>query len=116
MTDAEKSIRDSLLTTLEFLASEDQQLDFASKIHYEAYQDEFTCWWLDDFFPNAPEAHSMFSGRELEALRAFSSILERSTQPLEGCRLSIEALQSTNQWKSVVAGAKDAVAKLRNAA
>lgn len=116
MNEAERSIRDSLIHTLRFLASEVQQAEFAAKVHYDVYQDEFACWWFDTFYPDEPEATAMFSDAELKTLRDFSSIFGHATNELKNLPMSIQALQATRQWASVVAGALEATAKLQGAA
>jgi hypothetical protein len=116
MTETEQSIRESLLNTLAFLASESQQSDFAAKVDYKVYQDEFACWWFDTFYPDDPGAKAMFSESELEALRFFSNIFDKATRALQNRPLSIQDLQSTDEWRQVVVSAKHAKTEVQGAA
>jgi len=50
----DSSIRENLLTTLGFFASEAEQRDFANKVHYDSYQDEFDAGGLMNSFQTTP--------------------------------------------------------------
>ena len=115
MTEAEASIRESLLNTLSFLASKTQQREFASKVFYASYQDEFACWWFDTFHPNEPNAPRMFNEAQLTILRSFSAIFDRAIVKLGDCERTIEQLLQEPEWQSVVTSAGEASAQLASA-
>ena len=73
MNTPEDDIKESILRTLSFLASKDQQRKFAEKVYYDVYQDEFACWWFDTFFP---EEH-IFSKDKKAILSDFSKKFDR---------------------------------------
>lgn len=106
MTETEANIRESLLTTLSFLASETQQREFAAKVYYATYHDEFACWWFDTFYPEEPSALQMFSPSQLAALKAFSGTFEKNLDALGDEPLKIDQLQAKSEWKTVVASAQ----------
>ena len=113
MNKTELNIRQSLLSTLTFLASEYQQLDFAAQVQYASYQGEFSCWWFDTFFPEEPEATRMFSSRQLSILTGFSEHFNRSLAELPSAPFSIQQLLATPQWKSVIAKAQEAMREVQ---
>lgn len=114
MDEAEANIRESLLDTLSFLASETEQLQFATKVFYKAYQDEFACWWFDTFYPEEPSALRMFTRDQLATLVSFSECFDRELKVIGDERLTIEQLQDKPAWQAVVAKAKEALSKLQN--
>ncbi|MFC3717303.1 hypothetical protein ACFONC_14220 [Luteimonas soli] len=93
------SIRSSLLETLEFLASTEKQRRFARETYYRSYQDEFACWWLDEYHPEEAVASGMFTPEQAEILDAFSTCLDANTEQLGDQPLTIEQLQATLQWQ-----------------
>jgi hypothetical protein len=115
MTETQQNIRDSLLTTLAFLASESQQKEFAAKVHYDSYEDEFACWWFDTFFPDEPDALEMFTSKQLAALEAFSSAFDECLREV-GCEArTIEQLQARIEWRFFTAVAEETLAKVGDA-
>ena len=112
MTEAEASIRESLLSTLSFLASASEQRDFAAKVTYSVYQDEFACWWFDTFYPEDSSIRHIFSPDQLRILVTFSKTLEQALMPLEEKQLTIHQLQATDEWQTIVASANEARSKL----
>ena len=116
MTEAETNIRQSLLDTLLFLASEEAQREFSKKRHYAAYQGEFACWWFDTFFPDEPDALRMFSGSELAILQEFSASFDQTLTAIGMSPLSIEELLAKVEWKTMVAEARKACIQLPIAA
>ncbi len=115
MTEAQEEIRASLLTTLGFLASEKQQREFAGKVTYGSYQDEFACWWFDTFFPDEPEALEMFNLKQLNALRHFSAAFDRCVQAIGGDALPIESLLASAEWQTVVSKAQQTLVEVDDA-
>ena len=115
MTESETKIRESLLDALSFLASVTEQLEFATKVSYAAYQDEFAHWWFDTFFPEDPKARNMFNPTQLEILMAFSKTFEQC-DTLDGKHLTIQQLQATTEWQKVIVSAQVALSKLEIAA
>ncbi len=113
MTESETSIRESLLSTLSFLASETKQQEFASKVFYQDYLGEFACWWFDTFYPDEPSTATMFEPNHVTALLSFSNEFERSIDALDSDGLTMPQLQSTVEWQNVVQAAKDAIASLK---
>jgi hypothetical protein len=110
VNEAEANIRESLLNTLSFLASEAQQREFAAEVFYASYQDEFACWWFDTFYPDEPSALAMFNSRQLSALTAFSQVFDRNLETIGDEVLTIDQLQSKPEWQAVVASAKETCA------
>ena len=108
VTETEVNIRESLLSTLSFLASPTQQAAFAAKVPYASYEGEFACWWFDTFFPEAPNARAMFTAEQLAELVAFSELFNHSLKVLLAETRSFEALQTHSEWKAVVAAAQRA--------
>jgi hypothetical protein len=115
MTEAEASIRESLLNTLSFLASETQQREFAAKVFYASYQDEFACWWFDTFYPDEPSALHMFIETQLAILRSFSEVFDRNLTQLGDGELPVEQLLQKSEWQAVVASARTTSAQLASA-
>ena len=113
MTESESSIRESLLSTLSFLASEHEQLEFAAKVFYKDYLGEFACWWFDDFYPDEPSTAVMFEPNQVTALRSFSEEFERSITSIDSDGLTMQQLQSTVEWQNVVKAAEDAISSLK---
>jgi len=114
MTEAEVSIRESLLSTLSLIASEAAQREFAEKVPYSSYQDEFACWWFDTFFPDDPSASHMFSAGQIELLKDFSDIFDMSLLALSE-DLTIEQLLAKPEWQAVVMKAQKTLAQFQNA-
>jgi hypothetical protein len=108
--EAAKNIRESALNTLTFLASPDAQREFATKVHYANYRNEFACWWFDTFIPGA---YDCFSASELPILREFSATFDASLQSLSDAPTTIEQLLADETWRNVVAAARHACASLR---
>ena len=104
MNKPEDDIKGSLLNTLHFLASEEEQQEFAKKVNYEAYQDEFACWWFDTFYP---EEH-IFNKEQNSILIEFSETLCKNIELLGSNKLTIEQLQKQPEWQLIVASAKNA--------
>jgi len=115
MIEAEANIRESLLQTLSFLASMEQQREFAARVQYDCYQDEFACWWFDTFYLDEPSALRMFSAVQLSELRTFSDAFDNCTRPLDGRNLSLAQLQESPEWKAVAAHAQSTLLALQNA-
>jgi hypothetical protein len=116
MTEAEASVRESLLSTLSFLASVSEQREFAAKVTYSVYQDEFACWWLDTFYPEDLSVRHIFSPDQMEILVAFSKTFEQALTSLEGRPLTIHQLQATDEWQTIIASANEARSKIEAAA
>ena len=117
MTEAQEDIRSSVLTTLSFLASEAQQQEFASKVYYACYQDEFACWWYDDtcYDPDEPGVLEMFTAEQLAALRVFSTTFDLCSEALGSGLMTIQQLQAKVEWQSIVLKAKETLLKFENA-
>ena len=108
MNKPEDDIRESLLNTLHFLASEKEQQEFAKKVYYDTYHDEFACWWLDTFSPE----DNIFNKEHLSILTEFSEILDTNTELLGNHKQTIEQLQKQPEWQSIVTSAKNACEKI----
>lgn len=115
MIEAETSIRESLLNTLSFLASEAQQREFASKVFYASYQDEFACWWFDTFYPDEANMSRIFNEAQLAILRSFSTSFGRVLVKLGDSERTIEQLLQEPEWRSVVATASAALTQITSA-
>jgi hypothetical protein len=115
MTDAEANIRESLISTLQFLGSEEMQIEFAAKVPYRTYQDEFACWWFDTFFPEDQSTSHMFTENQLNELKTFSLAFNSSLSTLNDGDLSIQQLLAKPQWQSVILSAKKALSLVQNA-
>jgi len=109
MNKPEDDIRESLLNTLHFLASEEEQQEFAKKVYYDTYHDEFACWWFDTFFP---EDH-IFNKVQISILVEFSEIFDTNLDLIEDNKQTIEQLQKQPEWQKIVASAKNACEKLK---
>ncbi|WP_426663217.1 hypothetical protein [Rhodanobacter aciditrophus] len=112
MTEAETNIRESLLSTLLFLASETQQREFAAKVFYASYSDEFASWWFDTFCPDEPSALHMFSEVQLATLRSFSATFDRNLAELRDGERTIEQLLQEPRWQSIVTSSRTTLAQL----
>lgn len=115
MNEAEKSIRDGLVGTLEFLSSPPQQREFAANVHYDSYDDEFACWWLDEFYPDEPIAKQMFTSKQLQILVKFTQLFESNLAVLGVEKRSIEELHGTPEWQMIVHAAEEALHALHQA-
>ena len=115
MTETESNIRESLLDTLPFLASEEKQREFAARVPYASYQGEFACWWFDTFFPEEPSALRMFSARQLATLRSFSEVFERNYAAIGNAEQSISELLRKPEWQAIVVSARNASSELMSA-
>jgi len=115
MTEHEASLRESLISTLEFLASEQMQREFAEKVFYRSYQDEFACWWFDTFFPEDQSTTHMFNEHQIAELKQFSSIFDANLCTINDEYMPIEQLLANPQWKEVVESAQKAIASIQNA-
>ena len=100
MTETESNIRESLLSTLSFLASKEEQIAFAAKVYYASYQVEFACWWFDTFYPEEPNSLVMFSEKQLAILKAFTLAFGTNIEALGSAEMSIEDLQCNPQKSS----------------
>ncbi len=102
----ETNVRESLLDTLSFLASEERQLDFASKVFYEAYQEEWACWWFDAFSWEDSVALNIFSPSQLALVKQFTKAFDYALDRIGvNRRLTIAQLQAKPEWKTLVAKA-----------
>jgi hypothetical protein len=115
MTEAQENIRESLITTLMFLASETKQQEFAAKVPYASYQGEFACWWFDTFFPEEPGASEMFTPRQLVALNSFSATFDDCLKVVGNETFTIEQLQALTVWKGLIARARVALLEINDA-
>jgi hypothetical protein len=115
MTETEANVRESLLKTLSFLASEPQQREFAERVSYASYQGEFACWWFDTFFPDEPSALHMFTAPQLTILKSFSEVFERNFEALGNAELPLVELHHRPEWRAIVCAAREASAKLAGA-
>jgi hypothetical protein len=113
MDTAHGSIRKSVLSTLQFLASEEKQRAFASEVSYASYHDEFAQWWFDTFLADDPAASRIFGTAELPVLLQFSQRFARNLETIGDGPLSLDELHQTPEWQSVVADARAACAQLR---
>lgn len=115
MTEAQENIRESLLTTLAFFASEKQQREFAAKVSYTSYQGEFACWWFDTFFPDNQGALEMFTPTQLSALRLFSRALDNCLRDIGNGTLAIEQLHALAEWQTLIAKAQETLVEFNDA-
>ena len=115
MTEAQQSIRESLLTTLSFLASVEEQREFASKVFYSSYQDEFAGWWFDNFLPDESGATEMFTPWQLVVLREFSHMFDTCLESLCAVVMDMDLLLQSSEWQALVAKAKETSLKVTNA-
>jgi hypothetical protein len=104
--------RETRIGVLRFLASGEEQRDFAGRVHYEDYASEFLCWWLDDFVPDSDLYRSAFAPAEIEILRRLSSELEAHDLALEDSARSITQLQGDCNWLKVMTAARAALESL----
>jgi len=116
MTEAESNIRESLLDTLSFLASETKQREFAATVFYTSYQDEFAFWWFDTFHPDEPSALRMFNEAQLTILRSFSESFDGNLVELSDGERTIGQLLQESEWQCVVATARTTLAQFASAA
>ena len=115
MTESQENIRSSLMSTLSFLASEAQQQEFASKVYYACYKDEFACWWFDNFLPDEPGATEIINVKQLAALREFSTEFDLCLENLGSEQMTIQQLQAHPEWQLLVLKAKKALSEVENA-
>ena len=113
MTKSEVNIRDSLLSTLSFLASEQEQLEFASNTYYKDFVGEFACWWFDTFYPEEQSAGAMFSLNQINLLRHFSDVFKRGVDAIDSDGLSMMQLQNEVEWQAVMSAARDTISALK---
>ena len=107
MTESDRNIRDSLLSTLKFLSSTDEQRSFAEEVRYEDYEGEFACWWFDTFYPDEPRSSVMFDVEQLAALREFTATFEASHLALGRQSFSINQLLARGEWQTLMTKARD---------
>ena len=115
MDETDVNIRRHQFETLDFLSSESEQREFASKVFYPAYQYEFGAWWFDMFYPDESFSLEIYSLSELEILKRFSTIFDECFDVLGSDEMTIEQLQSTAAWKTIVSAATIACADLKHA-
>jgi hypothetical protein len=77
------SIRAEVLRHLELLASVELQARYEGDVKIANVPAELVCVWFDDLdLPaSAPE---LFAGKDVELVQAFSALLERTAQELDG--------------------------------
>ena len=115
MTEAQQGIREALLTTLSFLASVEEQREFASQVFYFSYQDEFAGWWFDNFLPDEPSATEMFTPWQLGVLREFSCMFDSCLESMGAVVMDMDSLLQSSEWQALIAKAKDTSLKVTNA-
>jgi len=115
MTEEEANIRESLLNTLSFLASEAKQREFAAEVFYASYQSEFACWWFDTFYADKASTLHMFSPQQLAILKSFSEAFDRNLIALGFGNHALEDLLQKPEWRAVVSSAQAASAQFANA-
>lgn len=67
------------------------------------------------FHPDEPFSLEMYSSAELAILKRFSQTFDERLDELGLGEISIEYLQCTAEWKSIVSAAMDACAELEHA-
>lgn len=106
--------RESRIRILEFIASENMQVEFASKTSYGNYAEEFSEWWFEDWHPESPLFKKAFQNSEIEHLRKFSSAWE-ALEPEFCNNMPINELVGNPAWKQVMVSAKQIVSAVRSA-
>jgi hypothetical protein len=104
--------RKTRIDVLRFLASGEEQRDFARRVHYEDYGSEFLGWWFEDFVPDSELFRSAFAPAEIEILRRLSSELKAHDVALEDSVRTITQLQGDSNWLKVMAAARAALESL----
>jgi hypothetical protein len=104
--------RESCVNNLRFMASHDEQRDFAARVHYDDYEGEFSCWWFDDLvFDSLPHGTDLirrsFSSIELIALAKFTAIFEGLDHSLGNVDRTIDELLDNPDWLKVVEAAAE---------
>jgi len=107
---AEPSVRDAVLSQLELLASLELQAKYERDVPVANVPAEIVCGWFDDLDLPA-SASSIFVGKELESVRAFSDSFDEALKDLEG--FSLSELHSNPVWLKVVENARILLQQLR---
>jgi len=115
MTEDEADIRESLIKTLEFLGSEKMQIEFANKVFYNTYHDEFACWWFDTFLPENQFIRNMFTQNQINELKTFSLVFDACLSTFNDGDLPMQKLLENPQWQTVISSANKALASVQNA-
>ena len=108
MDETDKNLRKATLDTLSFLASPEQQREFAAKVHYDNYPGEFACWWFDSFIPESPYTEKRYTNNELTVLHQFSQRLDELLKRLDDKPRTIDSLIGNPDWAEVIVSAKRA--------
>lgn len=109
MNEAEKTVRDGFVNTLEFLSSLPEQREFAANVHYDSYDDEFACWWFDDLYWDEQSAKKMFTPAELAVLVRFTETFDSQLAALGDEKRSIDELHRTPEWQATFLAAGEAL-------
>ncbi len=115
MEPADVQLRDSLLKTLAFLASDQQQTEFGSRGYTYVYQDEFACWWFDTYILDDERYLRIFSKPQLEALKRFSGEFEHILAAIGSKRIEMASLLVLPEWRKLIDAARRTEAEVRGA-
>ena len=107
---AEPSVREAVLIQLELLASLELQAKYERDVPAADVPAELVCGWFDDLDLPA-SASSIFVGKDLESVRAFSDSFEKVVKDTEG--LSLSDLHSNPKWLKLVENARMLLQHLR---
>jgi hypothetical protein len=107
---AEPSVRDAVLSELELLASLELQAKYERDVPVADVPAELVCGWFDDLDMPA-SASSVFAGKDLESVRAFSDSFEKVLKDLQG--LSLAELHANPRWLEIVENARSLLQQLR---
>jgi hypothetical protein len=100
---AEPSVREAVLRQLELLASLELQAKYERDVPAADVPAELVCGWFDDLDLPA-SASSVFVGKDLESVRAFSDSFEKARKDTQG--LSLSELHSNPKWLKVAENAR----------
>ena len=109
---AEQGVREAVLSQLKLLASLALQAKYERDAPAADVPAELVCGWFDDLDLPA-SASSLFVGKDLEAVRAFSDSFETALKDLQG--LSLSELHSNPAWLNVAENARSLLQHLGGA-
>jgi hypothetical protein len=99
---------------LEFISSDSEQSDFAAKVPYENYSEEFYEWWFEDWNSDDRLFKRAFNLEEMGLLIDFSDLWKK--QESKFCHnMSIKELLQNPEWRQVMAVAKSILQVIGNA-
>ena len=102
-----------IIELLSLLSSEEEQLDYETKVPIADVPAELLCMWFDDQYqPDDALFISCFSADELAALADFHKYYDEQTRRLPESRGSVRTWLASAVWRGIMLEAKKALERL----